>query len=117
MSQVIPHALAVHVGCEAEADMHTIPHIPQLSGSLVRSTQASPHIIRPPLHIATHVKLVPLAWHSGVGSSQVVEQLPHVAAVESDDSQPLTTASPSHSAQPMSHWSWQDPMTQEVDPF
>ena len=39
---------------QTSPEAHAVPHVPQLAGSLVTSTQAVPHFVVPPVHWSAH---------------------------------------------------------------
>ena len=80
-AQLAPHETpVVHVQAPAvhvRPVPHTVPHAPQLFGSLIRSTQAPEHMVLVPGHVATQVE----PMQNGVVPPQALAHEPQCAGV------------------------------------
>jgi hypothetical protein len=86
---LIPQARPTHVALPWTGTAHTMPHAPQLFGSLVRSThEFAQRVGVAPAQPEVQVCVPALEEHTGVAPAHALVQLPHVVAASSRVSQP-----------------------------
>jgi hypothetical protein len=71
---VKPQAEETHVAAPCTGEGQTVPHAPQLDGSLETSRHALPHLVNPALHTNPHTLELQLEVPCA-GAEQTVEQL------------------------------------------